>query len=64
MNYINLESRTQTLEQNFKNEEDFNAYNLAVNVYDKKGESAKIHSKCEYGEKSTKFFLNLGKQKG
>ena len=36
------------------------------NIYDKKAEGAKIHSKCEWyqhGEKPTKFFLNLEKQK-
>ena len=36
------------------------------NIYDKKAEGAKIRSKCEWyqnGEKPTKFFLNLGKQK-
>ena len=66
----NLESRIKTLEQNFKNEEDFNAYSLykleLENIYDKKAEGAKIRSKCEWyqhGEKPTKFFLNLEKQK-
>ena len=36
------------------------------NIYDKKAEGAKIHSKCEWyqhGEKPTKFYLNLEKQK-
>ena len=36
------------------------------NIYDKKAEGAKIRSKCEWyqhGEKPTKFFLNLEKQK-
>ena len=54
---------------NFKNEY-FNAYNLCKleleNIYDKKDEGAKIRSKCEWyqhGEKLTKFFLNLEKQK-
>ena len=66
----NLESRIKTLEQNLKNEEDFNAYSLCrlelENIYDKKAEGAKIRSKCEWyqhGEKPTKFFLNLEKQK-
>ena len=65
----NLENRIKTLEQNLKNEEDFNAYNLCKleleNIYDKKAKGAKIHSKCEWcqhGEKLTKFFLNLEKQ--
>ena len=51
-------------------EEDFNAYNLCKleleNIYDKKAEGAKLRSKCEWyqhGEKPTKFFLNLEKQK-
>ena len=66
----NLENRIKTLEQNFKNEEDFYAYNLCEleleNIYDKKAEGAKIRSKCEWyqhGEKPTKLFLNLEKQK-
>ena len=66
----NLESRMKNLEQNLKNEEDFNAYSLCKlelkNIYVKKAEGAKIRSKCEWyqqGEKPTKLFLNLGKQK-
>ena len=58
------------MEQNLKNEEDFNAYSLCKieleNIYDKKTEGAKICSKCEWyqhGGKPTKFFLNLEKQK-
>ena len=47
----NLENRIKILEQNLKNEEDFNAYNLCKleigNIYDKKSEGAKIRSKCE-----------------
>ena len=42
----NLENRIKTLEQNFKNEEDFNSYNLCKlefeNIYDKKAEGANI----------------------
>ena len=56
----NLENRIKTLEQNFKIEEDFNAYNLCklelVNICDKKTEGAKIRSKCEWYQKPTKFF--------
>ena len=66
----NLESRIKTQEQNLKNEEDFNTYSLCKleleNIYDKKAEGAKIRSKCkwhQHGEKPTKFFLNLEKQK-
>ena len=66
----NLENRIKTLEQNFKNEEDFNAYNLCKlelkNIFDKKAEGAKIRKKCEWyqhGGKPTKFFLNFEKQK-
>ena len=47
----NLENRIKTLEQNLKNEEDFNAYNLCKleleNIYDKNAEGAKIRGKCE-----------------
>ena len=46
----NLENRT--LEQNLKNEGDFNAYNLCKleleNIYDEKAEGAKIRSICEW----------------
>ena len=66
----NLENRIKTLEQNLKNEEDLNAYNLCKleleNIYDKKAEGAKIRSKCgryQHGEKPTKIFLNLEIQK-
>ena len=66
----NLENIIKTLEQNLKNEEDFHAYSLykleLENVYDKKAEGAKILSKCEWyqhGEKPTKVFLNVEKQK-
>ena len=65
----NLENRIKTLEQSLKNE-DFYEYNLCKlklkNIYDKKAEGAKLCSKCEWyqhGEKPTKFFLNLEKQK-
>ena len=66
----NLENRIKILEQNLKNEEDFNAYNLCKleigNIYDKKSEGAKIRSKCEWyqrREKPTKFFLSFEKEK-
>ena len=58
-----------TLEQNFKNEKDYDAYDFCKvdleNTYDKKAEGAKICSKCKYyqqGQKPIKFFLNLEKQ--
>ena len=66
----NFENRIKTLEQNLKNEEDFNAYNLCKleleNIFDKKVEGANIPSKCEWyqdTEKPTKFFLNPEKEK-
>ena len=66
----NFENRIKTLEQSLKNEDDFNAYNLCKleleNIYDKKAEGGKVRSNCEWyqqGEKPTKFFLNLEKQK-
>ena len=66
----NLENRIKTLEQTFKNEEDFYAYDLCKteleNIYDKKAKGVKIRSKCkwyQHGEKPTKFFFNLEKQK-
>ena len=66
----NLENRIKTLEQTSKNEEDFYAYDLCKieleNIYDKKAKGVKIRSKCkwyQHGEKPTKFFFNLEKQK-
>ena len=66
----NLENRIKTLEQSLKNEEDFYAYNLCKleleDMDDKKTEGAKLRSECEWyqhGEKPTKLFLNLEKQK-
>ena len=50
--HTNLESRNKTLEQNFKNEEDFNSYNLfklkLENIYNKNAKVAKIPGKCEW----------------
>ena len=48
--------------------EDFNTYDLCQleNIYDEKTEGSKIRSKCQWyqhGEKPTKLFLNLEKQK-
>ena len=66
----NFENRIKTLEQKLKNEKYFNAYNLCKlelkNCMIQKTEGATIRSKCEWyqhGEKPTKFFLNLEKQK-
>ena len=66
----NLGDRIKTLEQNLKNEEDFNADNLCKfelkKIYEEKTGGAKNHGKCEcyqHGEKPRKFFLNLEKQK-
>ena len=66
----NLANRIKTLGQNLKIEEGFYAYNLCKleleNIYDKKAEGAKLRRKCEWyqhGEKPTRFFLNLEKQK-
>ena len=60
----NLKNRIKTLEQTFKNEEDFYAYDLCKieleNIYDKKAKGVKIRSKCkwyQHGEKPTKFFF-------
>ena len=56
----NLENRIKTLEQNLKNEEDFNAYNLCTlelkNIYDKKAKGAKIRSKCEWYQHGESYF--------
>ena len=65
-----FENRIKTLEQKLKNEKYFNGYNLCKlelkNCMIQKTEGATIRSKCEWyhhGEKPTKFFLNLEKQK-
>ena len=66
----NLENSFKTLEQNLKDKEDFNAYNLCKlelkKIYDKKEEGAKIRSKCEWyqnGEKRTRVLFEYWKIK-
>ena len=65
-----LETKIKKLEQNIINEDKFNEYKTAKdeleNFYDNIATGVKIRSKCnwyQYGEKSTKYFLNLEKQK-
>ena len=65
-----LETKIKNLEQNIINEDKFNEYKTAKdeleNFYDNIATGVKIRSKCnwyQYGEKSTKYFLNLEKQK-
>ena len=65
-----LETKIKKLEQNIINEDKFNEYKTAKdeleNFYDNIATGVKIRSKCDwyqYGEKSTKYFLNLEKQK-
>ena len=65
-----LETKIKKLEQNIINEDKFNEYKTAKdeleNFYNNIATGVKTRSKCDwyqYGEKSTKFFLNLGKQK-
>ena len=65
-----LETKIKKLEQNIINEDKFNEYKTAKdeleNFYDNIATWVKIQSKCDwyqYGEKSTKYFLNLEKQK-
>ena len=65
-----LETKTKKLEQNIINEDKFNEYKIAKNELenfcDNIAAGVKIRSKCDwyqYGEKSTKYFLNLEKQK-
>ena len=65
-----LETKIKNLEQNITNEDKFNEYKTAKdeleNLYEIIATGVKILSKCDwyqYGEKSTKTFLNLEKQK-
>ena len=64
------ETKIKNLEQTIINEDKFNEYKTAKgeleNFYDNIATGVKIRSKCDwyqYGEKSTKYFLNLEKQK-
>ena len=65
-----LESKIKNLEQNTTDKDKFNEYKTAKDeleiLYDKIATGVKIRSKYDlhqYGEKSTKYFLNLGKRK-
>ena len=66
----NLETKIKNLKQNIIDEDKFNGYKTAKdeleNLYDNIATGVKIRSKCDcyqYGEKSTKYSLNLEKQK-
>ena len=65
-----METKIKNLQQNIINEAKFNEYKTAndelQNIYDDIVTGVKIQSKCNwyrYGQKSTKYFLNLKKQK-
>ena len=65
-----METKIKNLQQNIINEAKFNEYKTAndelQNIYDDIVTGVKIRSKCNwyrYGQKSTKYFLNLKKQK-
>ena len=64
-----LENELIILEDNLNQSENLNRYNDAKfqldNIYNKIAEGIKVRSKCnwyEFGEKSSKFFLNLEKK--
>ena len=66
-----METKIENLEQNITDEDKFNKHKTAKDeledLYDHIVTGVKIRSKCDwyqYGEKSTKYFLNLEKQKG
>ena len=66
----NLENQLKKLEGKL-DEENLRKYNSVKNeldkIYDHIAEGTRIRSKCdwyEHGKKSTKFFLNLEKQRG
>ena len=65
-----LETKIKNLEQDIINEDKLNEYKTAKdefeNFYDSVATRVKIRSKCnwcQYSKKSTKYFLNLEKQK-
>ena len=65
-----LETKIKNLEQDIINEDKLNEYKTAKyefeNFYDSVATRVKICSKCnwyQYSKKSTKYFLNLEKQK-
>ena len=65
-----METKVKNLEQNITDEHKFNEYKTAKDeledLYDNIATGVKIRSKCDlyqYGQKSTKYFLNLKKQK-
>ena len=66
-----LESEFEKLENNLESSENLRKYeNLKSDlelIYDHIAEAVRLRSKCDWyeqGEKSTKFFLNLEKQRG
>ena len=65
-----MEKKIKSLESNLDNDENFQEYTNAKNdletIYSKISEGIRIRSKTDwyqYGEKSTKYFLNLEKQR-
>ena len=67
---IDLEQKLKNLENNLTSEENRKLQNHYKNkleiIYDHISDGIRIRSKCEWyehGEKSTKFFLNLEKQR-
>ena len=65
-----LETKIKNLEQDIINEDKLNEYKTAKdefeNFYDSVATRVKIRSKCnwyQYSKRSTKYFLNLEKQK-
>ena len=66
-----LESELKKLENNLESSENLRKYESLKNdlelIYDHIDEGIRLRSKCDWyeqGEKSTKFFLNLEKQRG
>ena len=68
---VYLESELKKLENNLKSCENLRKYKSLKNdlelIYNHIAEGVRLRSKCDWyeqGEKSTKFFLNLEKQRG
>ena len=66
-----LEQKLEEIERNINSDDDLNMYNTYKTeldqIFDNIAKGIRVRSKCQWyeeGEKSTKYFLNLEKQRG